>query len=630
MASGLSYLTYGNVTLYRVVTHEVAQEVVFDESRTDEIYTKYTVKVSGFLHGHLDWLFQYQAPPVDTLKSGSAAAAHQAVRFQLIPRQAFALVVGANNDYTGGVTLLACNPAPLNMLPPPGSDANINLKQIDLCNGPRCTSFVVTRITGDEVHAVDATFEICMLECDANGYVTSNSYGILSNRWSTQDSLDVNMRTVRTYTGVMVVASANIDAQQLRWVVAPPLQPLFRRDHMEFLCTEDALKIRWTVVDVEIAAAAPFPARKWEIRHTVGMNGANGQKLATGHIDLMLEADSAVNKADLIEIAIWVMTQKLFQKTPAQLARADSSYIVDQIQFTDWIGDVNRISASADVHIINDVSNGLWLAFPQFGKPIDSTMLPPPLDGTGGGVGANAPYNAGTGDKYNRAVSWGGYSGQIPDVQGPAAVVGIFACFLQNPCDDFHQILKPTTVIPSSRTSKQSNDQQVPYTATTTSDVDQVTNPVYSDSMATAAYKFWQIDTTYRRKHRIASMPIANSAGGTNPTTAFCTMSPPQAKLLIRVHAERVGDWPEFPDPEQICSSWTWPVGVLPVVLDYWLKPGTPNFTSSGQSLYRASMVIVLGLSRPLTPTEALNIGNDKWTNIGVVQTSSTLTNSTW
>ena len=668
MASVGTYIQYGNVKLYRVITREVRQEPVFDDSRTDLLYHKTTIRVSGYLHGHTDWSYLMSEPVTSV---GGATAAHKLMRYQLPPRLPFIMAVGAVES--GGVmqpartagnqpiVLMEAYPFPARISVPqavknddgtttevPG---NINLKNLDVANGPRCLEFVVSHITGNELFHVEATFEICKVECTPDGSVPYNSYGVLSNRWSVSDVLDANMRTIRTYQGTMVLASAKIHAHQLRWLISPPLQPLFRRERMEFVWETDGLKLHWTVTDQEIACAAPFPARKWSVTHTIRTHRA---MIGASSIQIAVEGDSDVNKADLIEICHWVISAKMFRKTPPEVAKDPKEvfganqtpvdYIVDRVEFTDHIGDVNAISATAEVRSLLTAKDGLAMAFQNFGQPIVAAQLPPPLQKN---VGNNFPYNAGTGKPYDIARSWGGYAGQIPEVEGPASIVGIVACFFQTPCNDHHFATHEYEVLTKNYEREDSVDL-VPYTATVVSNLQLSTDTnatPYTANHMMYPYTFWQVDNVYKTHAMRAQMPIAKvPATGTvakfAATSSVVRIAGGQTRRIIRISAERAGDWPELPDAETLAAlPWPYPesidreIGWSPLIQYYLrsaLKPGRSVTTATGQVIFRASMEIVLALSRPPTPKEKLALGNEKWTNKGPQTTTTTLTNSDW
>lgn len=655
MADAGTFVQYGNVRLHRCVTHEFRQEAVFDDSRTDLLYMKHVIRVSGFINGHTDYQWLMQFPYVND--GTGATGAHKLLRFQLPPRLPFKYCAGAQGDgvpsQSGGgqpIVLLDVTPAPTPMIPPPTQYANINLRGIDLNNGPRCTEFAVTGIVGNESFSVTATFEVAVLECVEGGSCPQNTYGVLSNRWSIEDSLDHNMQTTRTYQGLMVLASANIEAHQLRYFCAPPLYPYFRRESMNFVISEDGLRLHWTVVDQEVAASAPYPARSWNVIHT---ERANGAKIGMSTVQVDLEGGSNVNKGDLIELAIYIICLKIFGRKPQDISRDNSNIFVHSLEITDVTGNRNAVSASAQVSRPVDSTHGWFLTMGQLGKTIVGDNLPAPNDGTQGGLGGQPLVDAsgavlgyqgdtGGGLKYDRALSWGAYVGQTPAVEGPAAVIGIISCWLQTPCTNDHSLVTLAGGTPhgvqSSLGSTQLPAPRIPYTATVGTGVTNATqNPVYSLGQLTAVYTHYQIDNIYRRRSLRVQMPIATiPISQYDATSSFVKLGGDQIVRILRVEASRVGAEPEFFHPESI-PAWPaptpQPTGWKPIeqqYLKHTIRPGHAVQTATGQTVYHATMEVVIGLSRPPTILEKLALGNEKWTNLGNQSTGLGLLGGTW
>ena len=92
---------YNGVTFTNVLTRSFRQEPVYDElSKTDLLYTKFTIGLEGIVHAHLG------APQIIF-----ATAAANAIQMQrdvrnrlMVNRKGFTMQVG-------GVTLIACGPS---------------------------------------------------------------------------------------------------------------------------------------------------------------------------------------------------------------------------------------------------------------------------------------------------------------------------------------------------------------------------------------------------------------------------------------------------------------------------------------------------------------------------------------
>ena len=642
MSAGFTVIKYGSVMLFNVVTDEVNQTPVFDESNTDLMYVKTIIRGTGVVTGHnlYDSAFRYNYDGTGTNYAGNATNAEISFRKQLPPRETFTMWLGCTGspgtETTGGTQIFNVAAMPYSRVPPgPNGSSNISLVGYDLQNGPRCNDFKLDHLAGNETFRVAFEFELNHLECPGTTSSGATSYGVLSNRWSCNDAIDSNLQVVRTYTGTLVCASQNINAQSFRWLCIPQLQPLMRIDGMNFQVTPDGLKLNWTVVHKEIASAAPYPARTWSVAHRESVQ--NGLKGVTT-IDVDLTGDSLVDKSKLISLAFWIIYAKAFGATPDAIkAKANNGadflkqFLVQSIEFVDYIGDTNRISARASIQRLNNVDNDITVSFALLGKPLQSTDLP-----------TSTPT-------YNQSLSWGAYAGQTPEWQGPAKLAGIFACYLQNPCTSSGGYppavaqsgqTKPANAPDQNATALLSNPEVDIPTVTI---VDNITfQPPWASPYAAAAmYTFWQIDNLYKTTKMRAALPTGNATSGPNynDSCVVIQVSNPQARRILRVSAERVGSEPELPDPDNL-PLFPLPAGsgsgggrqIVQTCLAAKIRPGTPQVSPLGQLIKRVDAEYLIALSRAPNAGEQLALGNDKWTSFGNQATdpSGALTNSNW
>lgn len=678
MSSGYTTVRYGDVTLFRCTTLSYSQTPEKDASGTDLLYQKHTIRVHGYLSGHMVGTvsigggsspYQYNLTDDGTGvdPGGLANVRHLQIRRQLPPRQVFSITVGdLFGDGTGGYVWLSANPAPFNMIPNVTGQrvtfGNLNLSTLDLNNGPNCTEFVVVKVTANELFEIEATFEICKVECDIYGNVPNNNSGILNNRWSCQDSYDVMLRTTRTYDGELVLASDNLIAQQYRWVVIPPLMPMFRRDGMSFKVSEDGLRLSWSCTDTEIAQSAPYPAKKWEVSHKLYAKNAI---MGATSVRIQLWGDNNVNKADLIEVGLYAVTQKIFGYKPNQLnnlalANQDfwSQFIVEDIEFEDPSAEENSIIISMRVRKVLGSKQGIGAAVAdaaeKFGVPFK------PDDFTGA-----SPYTRDNRPGYDRSLTWGAFPGDKTPYASPAAsIVGIFGTYLQSPCNDLHATFLAgmgNGVTVDNRPSVDLNGlpyspNPIPYTATIvpSSGPPTLDNIYASPSQKKNAYVQWQIDNIYKTRTTRVQMPIARdnlvSPGpntivnpGYSPSSAVVKLAGFQTIRIVRVRAMRVNAEPEFPSPDDTSSFPIFPsasgssgggspTDVTQTFLKSKIRIGTPVISPFGQKLYYAEAEYYFGLSRAPNPGEKLPLGNDKWNLYGPQNTSSagTISNSSW
>lgn len=710
MTMGFTTIVYGAVSIFRCTTHGISQEPVKDDSGTNLLYQKTTVSISGYLNGRklqlrpsADPSVLVQTYPLTDVASpvrgpaipdpmGNASAREQQIRRMLGPRQQFTMLVGdINGDGTSGNPLISCGPCPASMIPgatfappvgstsvpPSPSVGNINLSDLDLHNGPWCTDFKITQVAGDELYSVEATFEICQLECDVNGNVPGNDYGILSNRWTWHDSLDANLRTKRVYAGHLKLASASINANQLRTLVLPPLAQMFRRESIDVDASEDGLTMNWTVTDVEVSMSCPWPARTWDVTHTQG--GAAQTQISfmgLNSVEVNLTADVNTNKSDLIELALYIITAKIFGCTPPQLNQPIpgqplpfwSQAVVKQLEFVDYIGDEIRLSARATVQIVpadlvdqnaNPLNFTIGTIAARFGTPIGSADVNTSALQKSGMIVGQSPRPS-----YDRSFSWGGYANDTIQYASPAAnVANIFVNYMQNPCDDNHFTAPGRSTgrryanLPDIDRNLQIANTGVgaPSQQPTTSNIAVypvidplvIPNPLLSVSQGTAAYTRWQLENIYSTKTMRVQCPIARNPiqyqqgtqGGTPiylgdnyyPTSSIGFLSGGQCKRILRVSAERVGQEPQFPDPDMLpmftvpisqgnqlggfgpAENYAGGIQIFQFCLRKRVRPSTPILTITGQYLYRADAEYLIAMSRPPNPGEQLDLGNDMW-----------------
>lgn len=593
MTAGFTKVTYNGVSIEQCVTRRFSQEPVFDPSDTDLLYYKFTIRVSGFVHGHTDWTSVGTSGVTGVTQDAASYERH--LRYKLLEnRQNFEMRMGVTAQADGTV-LLAAKPVP--------SEASPRVMTgYDLNNGPRCRMLEITHVTGNEIFKIEAEFEVCVMECDAEGNVP-NGTGVLSNRWSCVDEVDTNFFTTRTYDGLLRTFSGQINPNAFRAYVVPPLQPGLRRERMLFSVTEDGLTMRYTVVDKEVAFSAPHPATNWSYKYTESLtNDAH----ANGELSIMLEGDRDCDKKALVKIAAGMINARLIGFGPARPGDIKDNSFVEFLSFSEESGSstTNRILASARVKRTHErVVRERFVGF-RMGKPIDwqdfNNVIP----------------------DYDANLSRGSRPDETVELEGPISMVGAFAAYLQRPCSDKHRVsdsgFVPGVSVADGETDVARLGARADIDARVVPTAADLPAEYMSQSHLQAMYVHWQLDCSVHVQSGKVALPIARSAisrtEGRDNSVAVVSLHPPIAKRTVRLAGERVGQRPELPEARSFQDS----NGITHHLMDTRVKPASATRTPDGRLYYRVDAEYEYVLSRPPTVNENLEVGSTPWDVLGI------------
>lgn len=610
MARGETQLEYNGILLRNVLTKTFRQEAVYDESNTDLLYFRYTIAVRGYhssqsigsteMRSGIQWdPDAYTDPPGTTPTGGysnptsgppgSATDDYAKVRQKLLhPRGYFRIRTGCDRAGTSGTTLLECTPIAVRASDPTGADVN---------NGPKPKRAEIANIVGDSVLAIEFEIEVCMVQCDSAGRVTGNDSGILSNRWAMSDSVDRNFYTTRTLTGRMVTINGNLNPHALRKWVVPRLQPGFRRESMSFTASKDGLMLDYTIVDKEVAFAAPDPATDWSTQYRIASGDG---MIANASLGVYLAGPSDVDKIALTRIAIACLEAKVFdlQNRRAPERNNGSAFIRDLELVDEQNGDQNSIRLQASVQHNLEIDSVLGLIDRQFGVPIPPDKL-------------KAATTSGT---YDPTLSEGAKAGDPVYVHGPIPVTAAWHCYLQQPCDDQH-----STTTAEVTTGDHGDDTRLEYTlaASVATDLGDWGNDHTSDAQKAGVYTHWKLQSTYHENKRRKAFGIAGRAstaapGSSDPTMKVVAIGLPTWKRKVQIEAERVGGTsPVFPEPKRSV-----PFGKgTAELLDFAVRPTTPRRSIDGQQIHTVVGEYEYALTVPPGKLDRLPIGINPWEN---------------
>ena len=547
----MTQVFYNGVRLTNVLTKLFKQEAVYDDSGAQLLFSRFTVRVEGVLHKIIDPITGIDILPGDWTDVEILEKGERLTRERLMQaRGVFFMSTEDGYPPRGDVTtwLLYAHPAwypsaPQNTIPNLDDKLTWNFAgaAIDLDNGPKPKGCHVELITGTAVMRVSFEIEVCIKECPGRGSEPPPQTGVLSNRWTVEDTIDENWYTTRTYSGLLRITQAEANVNMFRGWVIPPIQPYFKRMSIRCASSADGLQLEYTITDRETFQAAPFPATTWNATDTtITQMGGIVKRI----ISVTVYGHRRVDRVKLLGMLTRIIYQQIGWATNKQYLILEGSAMVASLH-------ENKIEMQQTYRV---QPKG------EFGHPLEVTAGVPYGDSV-------RPY-VDNDNKYNAAVNW------TPDdnLFGTASTFGLFICHLRDGCNrDPMGMPKEAEELPrppeNSEYGKFGSADKGPATPENRTEVtismedgtiSSKAPDVLNDALAWAEinpaqgmYTWYDIETSYASsQHRIA-MPIAASAGvpqtGNPITTSFVQMAPPQVFRKVIVTAVRYGEWPRVP-----------------------------------------------------------------------------------
>ena len=370
---------------------------------------------------------------------------------------------------------------------------------------------------------------------------------------------------------------------EFRALCVPPVQPGMRRSKMSFVCSEDALSLRYTVTDEEVYLTAPTPAESIHISHREAI--AENEVNVRTSFSVTVKGDRTADKKDLLLLCSTVADGKLrlTQLLPAAGIDRDRPVRMLLYELIDEQGTTSENKVQIIVQLLhlrpdNKQQPNLLLAnvTQRFGEKLDGTMV----------------------QNYVNTLSRGNRPGEVPVPFGPIPLVGAFTSFLQSTCTSDY----------SMNSGIQAKDRAAGIIAGSVPDVipelpqvdgvvvaqvPDLPDETFSSAHRDSIYQSYQIDSEYRETTMVIQMPIArpsgsitavpisetpsssSGTGGTNPVlgpvknplptsttsgasassvsandnSAFVRLGPSQFQRVVRIAAERTGKPPRLPAP---------------------------------------------------------------------------------
>jgi hypothetical protein len=284
----MSFLSYNTITLPLIRTEDVDYSDVMSDDGMDYLHTKISIGVRSMISPDLPiGIAGGVALPGE---SGTAALARVQHMLEQ-PRKL--LIFGAS---------------PVQPL------VNVG-PQDDVRNGPFPRNLKVTEIQGTNTFQVSFRIEAHINQCPN---APSIKQPMISNRWRQTVTIDEDMLTRKTTTGKLIIRGGqNLNPDDFRFAVFPPIPVDFHRVQSEYIVQEDGLALLYTFADQELTVRPPVPAIKAEGEYVETIEG-NGNRIGEFRLRLTGAKPSnpqfpnqRLDQAALLSVAIDAAVKRL-------------------------------------------------------------------------------------------------------------------------------------------------------------------------------------------------------------------------------------------------------------------------------------------------------------------------------
>ena len=583
-------VTYNDIVIYNAQTREFRQEIVYDPSRTDRLFSRYTMTFEGVVTP--------QQPGTTYIGSAStlpnrpnAQDWFHTIRLALAENRRplfitqHSWIEGRDNSRT----VFRCVPAADN---PSDQDR-------DLGNGPKPMELRIMSVLGAQAYQVQWTVQCEKLEspgpdeqCFLDNY--QGVQPVLVNRWSVSEEFDENLFCTRTISGSLRMSlPAAQTGFDYRWLAVPGLEAGFKRQRMRYAVQPDGLEVQYEIQDRQYHTMPPWPCTDMRIRHS---RSTNYGVTALARCEVQLAGPPDVPKTALLARLIQMMDYYLGilrnAKTYAQTWHIRNATIVEEI------GPTNQVAGQIEIQILgspkesgatsNDFITQHMLSV---GKDLDLKDQTTP----------QVPGRQQPGDPYHPCIAempspfgyntWGG--------ERNPAVIALFQCYLQRPYRPPHGMANWPAPKPSQPDEEKKDKTQVqrvhPEELKPPARKDQ-----YSEEHKRNLYTYARMKNSYRIHRMRIGCPQAKLTD-TSPekTVHIVQLGWDVVRRTVLYDAERLGTWPELPQPIDypIAEGANPPKAILQ---KYTVSPLPPTVSPTGEGLiYRVQAKYLWILEKP-------------------------------
>lgn len=572
---------YNGVKLKNVTTRECDQQLVYDPSGADLLGERVSLSFEVIVHAqNLATLFEHGAVVGTT---GAGQAADPTTQFHLIR---------ARLSEPRASLVVTVNDVPLWTVYPMASTSFLPNALADVDNGPKPRNVRIVAIMGNKAYRISWSVDFMWGQCPTTG--TAGNI-VLSNKWSTSETVDANFYTTRTISGSIRFSSRLFAAHSYRPWCVPGLEYGFRRESINYESDPSGLEARYAITDRQVHTAAPWPATGLNGSYTWSTNLESGTWVHHADFTLTGAPDSDVG----------LLVSRAIELCDARVKYLDgpenpASKILNEASITENVGDGNSVRVTMTVTMYPDNAQTLLLANiakDQIGKRIELQQLPTHF---GSSPTDAQPYDPGR----SRVPATYGYNPRKANARDPAHLFLLHA-YAQTPCQAIKSMYQfgnaTTSGAVSVETQYGAAVMELPSGSLPSGN-----KAKYKTGEMVSIYTYLRLSSEYRQRRGRAHLSIADD-DAEDPKSAVIRFGRGLSQRLVRYEAERQDDWPKLPDISEAAAPAD---GTKHKILDSRLKAMAPRTSPDGLHLvYRVEGWILYALPDGLKDDAKLPAG---------------------
>ncbi len=229
-------------------------------------------------------------------------------------------------------------------------------RNADINGGPKPRNISVSNVVG-RFALINFSIEVTKIRC--LGGETGNPYClserkpedgfVVSNRVTTEESLDANFYVTRTYNGKLRISSTEKSVHFYRHLFYPPLEDGFRRESVRFAESEDGLTLSYSVTDKQARCSAPYPATAFSGNVDYAIQNSATMSLS---VSLSMIGAPHTPKTALVSRAVQAVNAKIKEF----MSKGKTNGICKSYSVSENLGDPPSVTVNASYELVTTES----------------------------------------------------------------------------------------------------------------------------------------------------------------------------------------------------------------------------------------------------------------------------------